>query len=129
MTDGEFENCQPKDSGKFEKNQSKPVRCGCGGEAEILHSYKKYAFVYCKQCETMTTDFPTEAEVIEAWNRAMGGNVQIEGANVPERIARVAVVEKPNVYKCSECGQYFHQTAWGSPVVYCSRCGARLEWG
>ena len=53
-----------------------PVRCGCGGEVEILHSYKKYAFVYCKQCETMTTDFPTEDEAIEAWNRAMSGNVQ-----------------------------------------------------
>ena len=45
-----------------------------------------------------------------------------------ERTAKVETVEKPNVYKCSECGQYFHSTAWGSPVVYCSRCGARLEW-
>lgn len=46
----------------------------------------------------------------------------------PERTAKVETVEKPNVYKCSECGQYFHSTAWGSPVEYCSRCGARLEW-
>ena len=44
------------------------------------------------------------------------------------RTAKVEVVEKPNVFKCSECGQYFHSTAWGSPVNYCSRCGARLEW-
>lgn len=45
-----------------------------------------------------------------------------------ERTAKVKTVEKPNVYKCSECGQYFHQTAWGSPVEYCSRCGAKLDW-
>ena len=47
----------------------------------------------------------------------------------PERTAKVETVEKPNVFKCSECGQYFHSTAWGSPVKYCSRCGCRLIWG
>ena len=28
-----------------------------------------------------------------------------------ERTAKVEAVEKPNVFKCSECGQYFHQTS------------------
>ena len=46
----------------------------------------------------------------------------------PERTAKVETVEKPNVFKCSECGQYFHSTSWGSPVEYCSRCGCRLDW-
>ena len=46
-----------------------------------------------------------------------------------EQTAKVETVEKPNVYKCSKCGQYFHSTAWGSPVLYCSRCGAKLIWG
>ena len=46
-----------------------------------------------------------------------------------ERTAKVETVEKPNVFKCGECGQYFHSTAWGSPVEYCSRCGAKLDWG
>lgn len=45
-----------------------------------------------------------------------------------ERTAKVETVEKPNVYKCSECGQYFHSTAWGSPVLYCSWCGSKLDW-
>jgi len=45
-----------------------------------------------------------------------------------ERTAKVETVEKPNVFKCGECGQYFHSTSWGSPVDYCSHCGARLEW-
>ena len=52
-----------------------------------------------------------------------------KNARCNERTAKVEVVEKPNVYKCSECGQYFHSTAWGSPVEYCSRCGAKLDWG
>lgn len=45
-----------------------------------------------------------------------------------EREAKVETVEKPNVYKCSKCGQYFHSTAWGSLVLYCSRCGSKLDW-
>ena len=69
---------------------------------------------------------PYVERAIEAWNRAMGA----KDINVPnkERTAKVETVEKPNVFKCSECGQYFHSTAWGSPVEYCSRCGCRLEW-
>ena len=45
-----------------------------------------------------------------------------------ERTAKVEAVEKLNVYKCSECGQYMHRTAWSNPVKYCANCGARLEW-
>ena len=45
-----------------------------------------------------------------------------------KQTAKVETVEKPNVYKCSECGQYFHSTAWASPVLYCSRCVSKLDW-
>ena len=45
-----------------------------------------------------------------------------------EQTAKVKTVEKPNVYKCSKCGQYFHSTSWSSPVLYCSRCGSKLDW-
>lgn len=94
-----------------------PVRCGCGGEAVVHeHEYGEYE-VYCPRCFITTDDYVTEAKAITAWNRAMG-----------ERTAKVEEVEKPNVFKCSECGQYFHSTAWGSPVEYCSRCGAKLDW-
>lgn len=51
-----------------------------------------------------------------------------DGQRAGERMAKVKTVEKPNVFKCSECGQYFHSTAWGSSVEYCSRCGAKLDW-
>jgi len=102
--------------------ETKPVRCGCGGEAKVIsylsRDYCKMAYyVRCVECGTETDDLFSEAESIEVWNRAMG-----------ERTAKVETVEKPNVFKCSECGQYFHSTAWGSPVMYCSRCGAKLDW-
>jgi len=55
-----------------------------------------------------------------------------DGQRAGERIAKVEQVDLKNVnnvtFKCLECGQYFHQTAWGSPVLYCSRCGAKLDW-
>lgn len=52
----------------------------------------------------------------------------LPSAEIEERTTKVETVEKPNVYKCSKCGQYFHSTAWGSPVLYCSRCGSKLDW-
>ena len=70
---------------------------------------------------------PYVERAIEAWNRAMGATDNNVGDK--ERTAKVETVEKPNVFKCGECGQYFHSTAWGSPVEYCSRCGCRLIWG
>lgn len=107
----------------------KPIKCGCGGEAhhnsascwnpeEEEWMPKVWHRVICKNCGTQTKAFYTEADAITAWNKTMG-----------ERTAKVETVEKPNVYKCAECGQYFHSTAWGSPVEYCSRCGAKLDWG
>ena len=51
---------------------------------------------------------------------------------VEERTAKVTrlnmVTENNRVYKCENCGQYMHRTAWSNPVKYCSSCGARLEW-
>ena len=52
----------------------------------------------------------------------------LPSAELEERTAKVEAVEKPNVFKCGECGQYFHSTSWGSPVEYCSRCGSKLDW-
>lgn len=59
-------------------NELKPVRCGCGGEAELKHycySYgddDQYYYVWCQRCDIQTKTYRTEAEAIEAWNRAMG---------------------------------------------------------
>ena len=130
MTDEMVTNC----------HQLKP--CGCGGEAKVEEWVGRW-YVRCQKsnCLISTKNCDTEAEAIEAWNRAMGTDARTlmkvfaydatcaVCEKKKERTAKVETVEKPNVYKCSECGQYFHSTAWGSPVEYCSRCGARLIWG
>ena len=46
----------------------------------------------------------------------------------PERTAKVLPIDDGRIYKCLNCGQYFHKTSWGAPVKYCSRCGKKLEW-
>ena len=87
-------------------DELKPVRCGCGGEAQIRAydtlSGESAVYVACSKCDISTRSFLIADEAITAWNKAMG-----------ERTAKVETVEKPNVFKCSECGQYFHSTAWG----------------
>lgn len=50
----------------------KPVRCGCGGEAEIIkHTFHKASPSYgveCTNCHAESWQFyNTEAEAIEAW--------------------------------------------------------------
>ena len=67
-------------------DELKPVRCGCGGEAKVIsylsREYCKMAYyVRCENCGTETDDLHSEAEAIQAWNRAMGakegeGNTQ-----------------------------------------------------
>lgn len=57
-------------------HEIKPVRCGCGGEAKIdkIQSVKgnRYSMI-CQKCLISTAyKYNTEAEAIEAWNRAMG---------------------------------------------------------
>lgn len=100
----------------------KPVPCGCGGEAEVkLWAEPETPYVVmCHKCGIVTEDFPTEAEAIEAWNRAMG-----------ERVAKVVTEGKPiegsdnyiAVTCCDKCGNVVSLFD-----TYCSGCGCRLEW-
>ena len=56
----------------------------------------------------------------------------LSSAEPEERTAKVEHVDMKNVnahvYKCLECGQYFHLTSWHRYVKYCSNCGAKLDW-
>ena len=68
-------------------------------------------------------------ERVKIWTERFSGIPSAE----PEQVAKVEVMEKPNKFKCSECGQYFQITSCGitssgSPVAYCPHCGCRLEW-
>ena len=53
----------------------KPVNCGCGGEAKVdqTDGYDEYQ-VYCPKCFMSSGTFNTEAEAIQAWNKAMGAD-------------------------------------------------------
>ena len=99
-------------------DELRPVRCGCGGEAYCL-AYENTIRVtedgydhsiYCSKCHIETKLYDTEAEAIEAWNKAMG-----------ERTAKV----KKGAYDLMRC-------ECGMPVSsnydYCPKCRARLEW-
>ena len=112
----------------------KPVRCGCGGEAECVFytigtpdMSEKVFEVGCKKCETQTRSFPTATEAIEAWNRAMGATDTNVGGN--ERTAKVKDLERRSETSlswegiCTNCGAYtMHE------MDYCFHCGCRLEW-
>ena len=106
-------------------DELKPVRCGCGGEANVK-DYKTLSdetafYVSCRVCDTSTRSFLTKEKAIQTWNKAMG-----------ERTANVEKVDTNSphsqVYKCCKCGQYTHRTAWSRDVHYCPSCGAKLEW-
>lgn len=103
----------------------KPVRCGCGGEAQY-EAYENYNFgsyiahiMICDKCGMRTAEWPSEAEAIEAWNRAMG-----------ERTAKVQELPRRSETsldwegKCSNCGAYTNLD-----MNYCHNCGAKLDWG
>lgn len=62
-----------------------PVKCGCGGEAEIhamgheMNDVQYY--VNCEKCDTRTWFFGSEEEAIDVWNNAMGAYREFEWCN------------------------------------------------
>ena len=95
----------------------------CGEKVAILVGGDKigeYFRVKCWGCGAQTVAKRTRAEAIEAWNHRT------------ERTTKIEHVDMKNVnnhiYKCLECGQYFHRTGWSRPVKYCCQCGAKLDW-
>ena len=56
-----------------EKANQKLVKCGCGGEPVVGHIETSGRwYIGCPDCDICTGLYDTEAEVITAWNRAMG---------------------------------------------------------
>ena len=97
----------------------KPVRCGCGGESEVdtklvCSSPVERKRIYCSKCYISTDWMKSEAEVITAWNMAMG-----------ERTAKATRKPEAFFYRC-ECG--YGLCCEKNDMNYCPQCGARLEW-
>ena len=84
-------------------DELKPVRCGCGGEAEVgeVHFWGRCYTVQCSECGIETKPQNTEAEAITAWNRAM-------------RRAKVDILQNTSEDK--------------GEMPYCPHCGDELEW-
>ena len=118
-------------------DELKPVRCGCGGEAErnatlvdFLGRDMRYS-LRCEDCGIMTNWYRTESEAIEAWNTAMGVS---KTEKTTERTAKViehdaSVTDTDGyIYHRSEylCGACKKKVIGGDE--YCSHCGCRLDW-
>ena len=120
-------------------SELKPVRCWCGGEAyhDTTRGWipmREDAFVVwhrviCKNCGTQTKAFYTEAEAIQAWNKAMGAkdinvpNKFATDTNVGDKERTAKVKEGWGLAMCESCKKRVYPND-----IYCSHCGARLEW-
>ena len=132
-----------------------PVTCGCGGEVIVdqTDGYDEYQ-VYCPKCFMSSGTFNTEAEAIEAWNKAMKNNIQISvqiNEEKFEQLKNEIVQELLESIKITDAAEP-EKTAKVTNIVltslppqdayicsncgnrvekidhYCSQCGAKLEW-
>lgn len=120
-------------------SEVKPVCCGCGGNAVVrsIWQQSKNRFVYqvaCEECFIQTIVFPTEAEAVEEWNRAMFTDkrtfervlvhdAQSLGMDVNEPAKPFKIDENSNRWHCGHCS-----TAVGRFWVYCQKCGYEIDW-
>lgn len=104
----------------------KPVRCGCGGEAEVLNpSYTHCKIIACSRCGIRTPYMNTEAEAVSAWNRAMGNRYELKRFERTTKVERYSFGETLTYDfdgQC-KCGKWV-DALWD----YCPSCGCRLEW-
>lgn len=103
-------------------DELKPVPCGCGGEAKVIMIIEGIYAVECSKCWIRTGDYaPNETEAVKLWNMAMR-----ERTAKVENIHEEYDFEGMRYYKVGYCGNC---EAWlEEGDIYCSECGARLEW-
>ena len=108
-------------------DELKPVNCGCGGEARILHpSYTHCIVVMCPLCGIKTAYQNTESEAITAWNRAMG-------QKTGEWIEYPDCLQYENAYAddqivCSACHHVFNiMDNCTEEFDFCPHCGAEMK--
>lgn len=129
-------------------DELKPVKCGCGGPTKIdyicIETYshehdcqvvEPVYRVFCKQCGISTPcAYPTEADAVTAWNRAMAGNVY--PCTTPNGVytsgCAITNTSSPNadfhpVRDCMVGTERTPKVDWINGEPYCPMCGDRLE--
>ena len=125
-------------------DELKPVRCGCGGEAQVMHpSYTHCIVIMCGKCGLKTPYMNTEAEAITAWNRAMSGSAEEklkafwDGMSAEMREERTAKVIEHDASVTDTDGYKYHRSEYLCGACkkkilggdeYCSHCGTKLDW-
>ena len=98
-------------------DELKPVRCGCGGEVVYGKWVRKVGVIAhavgCKNCGIQTKPYTTEAEAIEAWNRAMGGVVVAKNATTERSMQECA-----ENARCTERKKGMIDLSFGGNVLY-----------
>lgn len=88
--------------------------------------------VECNKCGICTCEYDTEAEAIEAWNRAMG---IAEKSSTVERTAKVKEDEWTEHKMLSrDYGKIYYQhdcscNLYESPYPFCPNCGMKMKRG
>lgn len=87
-------------------------------------------YVRCENCGTETDDLHSEAEAVQAWNRAMGERTakvvhKQQTRIVTPKSTTVAYETETNLWtECGNCGTMGMYHGW----KYCPNCGAKLDW-
>lgn len=105
------------------------VNCGCGGEAyaDIDNDWYYFWIVKCPKCGIATAYYRTKSDAIEAWNRAMGKDINVPAKDAKmEEIAKVYHEDIVSHFLCGMCG-VCGETIYDH-AKYCSECGAKLDW-
>ena len=136
----------------------KPVNCGCGGEAQTGKSYSGFYGVECINCGIQSGYYDTEAEAVQAWDRAMGVTEMSDLISREKLISTirpmvgmwedetfwinyervVSIIEsvepeertaKVEMLLCGNCHESnIFDVVTRQHYKYCPSCGCRLEW-
>ena len=100
--------------------------CGCGGEASLCcgFEHRDIYSVECNKCGICTCVYDTEAEAIEAWNKAMGNT---EKSSTVEQNTGEWIKDR-DAHRCSECHAVLDGDDWTwRNNYYCYHCGAKMK--
>lgn len=136
---------------EMKENELKPIRCGCGGGAQVVFPFGNtdMYLIECDECGICTSSYNTKSEAVTAWNTAMSGVVPqpcttpngaytggctFTNTTDPNKdfhpvrdfmvgTERTAKVVEDLDLECEKCNQWLKR-GW----KFCPMCGCRLEW-